>query len=854
MESPPGKILALSLFACLPLAVGAGCSRAVYRQRADREVYSAIQSKEQKLLAEIPLRAEGIEPFEDSRFFDPFDPDNTPMPPDDPQSHELMEKVGTHTGSRKWRQPGEPATVQSDAWRKILTKGETGDMGLNLKAALRIGIHNSRDFQKEREDLYLSALDLTFERFRFSPQFALSGVGSTEARGEKALSKPGESKASFSLTDGRVRMLTATGGDVLASFANALVWDLKNWRISDTPSTLLNFSLVQPLMRLGGRIRVLENLTQAERTLLANVRQMQQYQHGYYLRVAAGRGPGEGPSRGGAVGASGLGLAAGNPSGSTVVPRAEGFMGLLEEAQRIENLESNVARLRESMEQLSAAFDAGRISSRLQVDQARLALFNGQSSLLTAKAAYQTRLDAFKIELGLPPDIPVAVADPLLTRFSTSNPEATALDRSLAKIQGRLRADEQEPTIVELLQLTSELEKLLPAYEKLLESGEKDLATLQTSLPGRKNQLEALLRRSIPSDLGVERSALEPSALLTRAGLYAKRTGQNAEALAELRASLQELRQKIESTSPEKARAELRDLSGDFSGLLLALSLNQTAVRLESASLPEVSLSEQEALSIARENRLDWMNARARLVDSWRRMEFFANALKSGLTLDVDGGVGTLKNKAASFDARTGVASIGLRFDTPLNRLAERNDYRESQIDYQRARRDYMLFEDKVSQSLRNTLRIIDLSQLNFELRRAAVQVAISQVDLARLRLEEPPRPGVVAQIGATTARDLVSALNDLLAAQNDFLSMRTGYEVLRLVLDFEVGTMQTDSDGMWLDPGIINAERLKNRAPRWLPASPAATAATASISASPAKDRVIHTLSFRQELSPTVR
>jgi hypothetical protein len=529
-------------------------------------------------------------------------------------------------------------------------------------------------------------------------------------------------------------------------------------------------------------------------------------------------------------------------------------MGLLEEAQRIENLESNVARLRESMEQLSAAFDAGRISSRLQVDQARLALFNGQSSLLAAKAAYQTRLDTFKIELGLPPDLPVTVADSFLARFGTSNPEATALDRKLALIQVQLRSQEQQTGPSGVAALAGELETLIPSYEKILEGGEKDLATLKANLPLRNAQLEALLHRKATTELGVEQSALEPSALLNRFGLYGKRAGQNAAALAELKGNLRKFQQQLSTLGQEEARAELRDLAGDFSGLLLSLSLNQTAVRLESATLPKVAISEEEALAIARENRLDWMNARARLVDAWRKMDYFANPLKSGLTLTADGGLGTLRNSAARFDSRSESARVGLRFDTPLNRLAERNAYRESQIDYQRARRDYMLFEDKISQSLRNTLRIIDLCQLNFELRRAAVQVAISQVDLARLRLEEPPRPGVVAQIGATTARDLVSALNDLLAAQNDFLSLRTGYEVLRLVLDFEAGTMQSDSDGMWLDPGPITGERLKNRSLRWTPAHLQPAQTTALVSPPPARERTVHTLAFRQELSPTVR
>ena len=852
MDVPPGK--ALTPFClCLLLAAGTGCSRAVYRQRADREVYSAIHSKEERLLAEIPLRAEGIAPFEDSRFFDAFDPDNAPMPPDDPQSHALMENVAGHTGARKWRQSGEPAVVQSDAWRAVLTRGRDGMLVLNLKDALRLGIHNSRDFQREREDLYLSALDLTFDRFQFSPRLALGQKTSAETVGKNAASKPNQRGASV-LTDGSVRWLNSTGGEILASFANSFVWDIKNGSLSETASTFLNFGLVQPLLRLGSKERILESLTQGERALLANVRQMQQYQQGYYLRVAAGRGPGEGPSRAGAVGAQGLGLAAGNPSGTTVAPRAEGFMGLLEEAQRIENLESNVARLRESMEQLSAAFDAGRISSRLQVDQARLALFNGQSSLLSSKAAYQTRLDTFKIELGLPPDLPVTVMDSFLARFGTSNPEATALDRRIALVQGMLRAEGKTASLSDLAGLAGQLEALLPALGKIIESADKDLATLKATLPLRQSQLEALLSRKITTDLGVELSALEPSALLNRFSLYGKRNAQNEAALVKLKKELEKLQQQLSSLTVVEARAELRDLAGDFSGLLLSLSLNQTAVRLESATLPKVAVSEEEALAIARENRLDWMNARARLVDAWRKMDYFADALKSGLTFNAEGGLGTIRNNAARFDSRTGVARVGLRFDTPLNRLAERNAYRESQIDYQRARRDYMLFEDKISQSLRNTLRIVDLSQLNFELRRAAVHVAISQVDLARLRLEEPPRPGVVAQIGATTARDLVTALNDLLAAQNDFLSMRTGYEVLRLVLDFEAGTLQTDSDGMWLDPGPITGERLRNRAPRWNPAPQFPSPPTASISPAPVKDRTVHTLAFRQEQAPTVR
>ena len=95
-----------------------------------------------------------------------------------------------------------------------------------------------------------------------------------------------------------------------------------------------------------------------------------------------------------------------------------------------------------------------------------------------------------------------------------------------------------------------------------------------------------------------------------------------------------------------------------------------------------------------------------------------------------------------------------MQFDAPLTRLAERNIYRQSLIEYQQARRNYYQFRDRVSQGLRSTLRQVRLNEINFELRRAAVLVAISQVDLTQLRLSEPPQPcGAGAAIGSSSRR-----------------------------------------------------------------------------------------------------
>ncbi|MGC3966148.1 MAG: hypothetical protein QM775_01880 [Pirellulales bacterium] len=143
-----------------------------------------------------------------------------------------------------------------------------------------------------------------------------------------------------------------------------------------------------------------------------------------------------------------------------------------------------------------------------------------------------------------------------------------------------------------------------------------------------------------------------------------------------------------------------------------------------------IDLTAAQALETARVNRRDWANARAQLVDIWRLIEFTANALKAGVNVTMQGDVATTGDNPLNFRGSAGRLSAGLEFDAPLTRLIERNDYRSVLIDYQRNRRQYMQFEDTVSQNLRLILRTLELNQLNFEVRRSAVQVAVQQVDL----------------------------------------------------------------------------------------------------------------------------
>ncbi|MCI0492350.1 MAG: hypothetical protein L0Z07_05385, partial [Planctomycetes bacterium] len=229
---------------------------------------------------------------------------------------------------------------------------------------------------------------------------------------------------------------------------------------------------------------------------------------------------------------------------------------------------------------------------------------------------------------------------------------------------------------------------------------------------------------------------------------------------------------------------------------------------------------------IASRYRLDWMNARAALVDSWRLVQFNANDLESDLDLVFNGDIGNVGDNPFRFRDTNGRLRVGLEFDAPLTRLAERNIYRQSLIEYQQAKRSYCRYRDNVHRGIRGTLRQLRVDDLNFELRRAAVHVAISQVDLARLRLSEPARPeaapaigqpiqpGGASQFGDTVARDLVNAQIELLVAQNEFLSVWVDHYVQEMQLDFDLGVMELDANGLRIEHGQPLRSYLENLPP----------------------------------------
>ncbi|MDA8696898.1 TolC family protein [Rhodopirellula sp.] len=784
------KALISVLIACAVSFFLTGCSRPWYRQKADQDAYALIREKGGY------LDHSSIYPSEQSRLADPYSIDEPPMPKDDPASHRLMHKVDGKDGSDQWHRFGQIETIEPVGWQDSMPRNEEGKIELDLRGAISVGRLNSREYQRQLENLYLSALDVSRERFRFDYQWFADGIVDQNYRGSGI---GGRSETGLD-TSVFVRKTQAAGGELVVGLANSLLWDV--WGSgSDTFGSTLDFALRQPLLRFGGRARVMEQLTQSERDLLANVRQMQQYRQGFYVRLATGRANGSGPSTGSRIGQSGLGIVAGFPSGRNGAPSAGGYLGLLQDQQEIRNQEANVVALRDSAAQLEAAFDANRISSRLQVDQALQALLNAQSSLLASKASYDSRVDAYKISLGLPPSSPITVKDPLLDRFILIDNSLTDLQNNIANALLRIRRGRTNPDVDRMKGQLIELRKLHPDIDAQLELAKKSLSSLIDRIPDRLKQLELVGQQVVDLDADVDLRVYDPEQFTERVDYLKERIPQIIQEFSETRTACDHLEMQFAEDEPANSHTRLVDLTTQFSDLLLELSLVHAEIKLQGISLLPINLEPKQALEIARENRLDWMNARSNLVDSWRKIEVVANDLRSDLDVVITGDLGTKPNHPVAFDTDYSKVRMGLQFDTPTTRLIERNRYRAALITYQQARRDYMLFEDSVEQSLRNTLRIVNLSQINLEVRRAAVRVAIAQVDIARLRLNPPVRPDQPSRTSPTAARDLVSALTDLLNAQNDLLNVWVSYEVLRVLIEFEMGIMEIDDQGIWIDP-----------------------------------------------------
>ncbi|MEM7557769.1 MAG: hypothetical protein AAF394_01475 [Planctomycetota bacterium] len=873
--------LCLHLLAGL-LAVG-GCSRSKYRVAADQEAYQIIAQKNCDPRWTAPKF--NIDVDARSRYFDPYRPDCSPAPRDDPSSHRYMHCVDGKEGWDQWEEFGTRAFLENPAWRSALSEyvpiNESGALRLDLDSALKLAYVHSPNHQSQLETLYLAALDVSRERFRLDTQFfggsslnynhngglGPAAIATSAVPGQSYQISgpfPGEQQTRLSL--GRTganptlqaRRSLASAGELIAGFANSFVIEFTGPN-QGLHSSIASFALTQPLLQRAGRDVALEQLTFFERVMLANIRGYTQFRQGFYTQVAIGEAGVVGPQRRG----SGTTLQIFGGQGGI-----GGYIGLLQQLQIKRNAEDNLNLQLRTLDQLETLLEADQIDL-VQVDQFRQNVERDRASLLALTNNYENALDRYKTStLGLPPDLPLEVDDGLIQQFQIVSREGTDLQSQIVELQkqigtlSKLDADGEiiEPTeqeILDVLKVTiPKIEEVFPELEKLLEATVLDAERMEAAVPAREASMDEKQRKQFAEE---RRDLLE--ALEDLMGNYEKSRAAYAEILRLFEQARHPIRKKdgadggleLDANDADKESDSAVDESDeqeespakpavqeaapvDAEGLLGALQfekksptvdakdrtvvllrnlsrttngtiLLQGRARLEKVTVEAVEMESLDAFYLALESRLDFMNGRAALVDDWRQIQIAADALQSALDLTINGNARTERNNPVSIDPRTSTLNLGLRFDAPFTRLIERNAYRESLISYQRSRRALIQSHDSLHLGLRVLLRELQRLRADLEIQRRAVAIAIRRVDVTVSALYAPgrrPQPGQRSAVfGPTATINLLSAQGALRDTQNSFLRVWLSYYAARMRLYRELGIMQLDGDGRWMESSL---------------------------------------------------
>ena len=727
----------------LAMLVGlAGCSREFYRRWADRDAYYVVAEHNATGPWAVPPIT--IEPPPESRLHDPTLPDHPPMPPDDLAAHAYMHRAGTKLGYRRWEKDGVLDEVEDPGWRSALNLDPEGVLVLSPERAVELGILHSREYQTQLESLYLTALSLTLNRFEFDLQwFGANGTvyNHTGSGGFDG----GESNTLTNSTNlGFTRAFT-TGGQLFVNLANSFVWQYTGPN-RETVSSSLAINFIQPLLRGAWRDVRMEGLTQAERDVLYAVRAFARFRKEFYLNVTT---------------------------------RGQGYLTLLLQVQSIRNLEANLEAQVQNLALHEALYIAGSVST-VQVDQVFLSVQQARLSLLQARLSLDNALDSYKFQLGLPPDLAVRLDDTLLAPFQLNDPELVTLQADLEKLLAEYRELDQAPPVDSLA------------------DGLRRLSAQTARLPHFLDEVADELRRWEEGLTGTEEEVRRE-----KASLEALRTQ-----LEELRHDQERLQQRIDRQAAQLAPARsaedwelLQKQCRDEIALVSQLFVIQTQARVFLVRLRPFPFQEEQAIDIALANRLDLMNEKARVVDAWRQIRVAADALEPGLNVVVGANLSTdaLAQGPLDFTSKANSYSVGLQFDGPLNRFAERNRYRGVLVNYQRQRRQWLASSDAISLSVRRGPRQLETGRLNFSTARQSLIAAARQVDAARERLL------LAGGNESTGTLDILNALNSLLQAKNTLIGSWVSYETLRLQLLFELELLELDDRGLYDDAAIFS-------------------------------------------------
>jgi outer membrane protein TolC len=220
-----------------------------------------------------------------------------------------------------------------------------------------------------------------------------------------------------------------------------------------------------------------------------------------------------------------------------------------------------------------------------------------------------------------------------------------------------------------------------------------------------------------------------------------------------------------------------------------------TLVALSRKGAGPMELEVPVATDTALQNRLDLRIAQGRVYDAQRGVVVAADALRAELTLLGRASAGERRSlssagSADSFDPRVdeGFYDALLTIDLPLERTRERNVYRLSLINLQRAVRDLQASEDQVKLNVRNILR--DLLEF-----RESLHIQAGAVELAEERVRST---NMLLQAGRGSIRNALDAKDSLVLSQNSLTAALVSYLIAELEIQRDMGVLEVNEQGLW--------------------------------------------------------
>ena len=684
---------------------------------------------------------------------------------------------------------------------------------LTLEDVVDIALLNSREYQTQKESLFLVSLALSQERFAYANKFSNFGNGTDLGfTHNRAL---GITENNLSIPSGVAGdKLLVTGGDVLASFANniLLTFNGPSGFAADVSSNIL-IDFTQPLLQRDIRF---EGLTQAERNVVYAARNFARFRKQFFVDFASS------------------------------------YYRLILSFRQIEIESQNYFSLVRAFNQAEAEFGAGSVP-RVQVDQVEQNLLNARGSLIGTCNGVEQSLDSLKISMGIPTETPLNLdlneLNELtrLDQLSVSSDLTNRMLRTLKSVMKQPDRGELASKAATLIDRISEAASLTEGIEAEKIAGlrlararflldeerigsQKELATLENEINSEKPRASTIFRRSIAhanSQQGVVTRQLElaeAQKVTPELVGFAERQLALAEQTASLNTKFNEvLRDKnlrlnreiqtlVKSSDDVRAAfdaliAEIDDYLGiqvesdpelDLKRLLgeaesLVESVTQT-LSTPQYGLKPIDIDPDDAMLTALVLRFDLMTQREQAVDDWRQIKLAADNLKSILDLSARQVLRTdpTTNQPFNFSFEDSTTQLGVRFDAPLNRFAQRNTFRATLITYQRALRNLMQLEDSIKFSVRNDLR-------NLALDREQYLIAVASAALAYERVVSTSLAFRLGS-GGVSARDFLEAQTAYVNALSSVASRHINYILDRTQLFLDLELLTVDETGFWQD------------------------------------------------------